>query len=73
MTAPELADMRGGTSQLGFAHLAFSLGSEAEVDRLTARLQIAGVAVLEGPKQTGDGYYESVVADPDGNRIEITV
>ncbi|HEY5755998.1 MAG TPA: hypothetical protein VIU34_09245 [Steroidobacter sp.] len=21
----------------------------------------------------GDGYYESVVLDPDGNRIEITV
>jgi catechol 2,3-dioxygenase-like lactoylglutathione lyase family enzyme len=27
---------------------------------------------LDGPRRTGDGYYESVIADPDGNRIEIT-
>ena len=23
------------------------------------------------PRRTGDGYYESVIIDPDGNRIEI--
>jgi lactoylglutathione lyase len=28
--------------------------------------------VLDGPRCTGDGYYESVVLDPEGNRIEIT-
>jgi lactoylglutathione lyase len=27
--------------------------------------------VLDGPRRTGDGYYESVVLDPDGNRVEI--
>jgi lactoylglutathione lyase len=27
--------------------------------------------VLDGPRRTGDGYYESVVVDPDGNRIEM--
>jgi hypothetical protein len=26
-----------------------------------------------GPAERGDGNYESVVLDPDGNRIEITV
>jgi len=31
-----------------------------------------GFAIVEGPRQTGDGYYESVALDPDGNRIEIT-
>jgi hypothetical protein len=30
------------------------------------------VAILDGPRRTGDGYYESVTLDPDGNRIEIT-
>lgn len=23
------------------------------------------------PRETGDGYFESVVADPDGNRVEL--
>jgi lactoylglutathione lyase len=55
------------------AHVAFSLGSREEVDRLTAEMRAAGVAVLDGPRTTGDGYYEAVVADPDGNRLELTV
>ncbi len=58
---------------LGLAHFAVSLGSEAAVDTLTARFAAAGVPVLSAPRRTGDGYYESVVLDPDGNRIELTV
>jgi hypothetical protein len=27
--------------------------------------------IVGGPRRSGDGYYESVVIDPDGNRIEI--
>jgi len=27
--------------------------------------------VISEPRTTGDGYYESVVLDPDGNRVEI--
>jgi lactoylglutathione lyase len=28
--------------------------------------------VVQGePRRTGDGYYESVVLDPDGNVVEI--
>jgi len=57
----------------GWAHVAFATGSEAQVDALTARLCEAGYPVLDGPRRTGDGYYESVVLDPDGNRVEITV
>ena len=29
--------------------------------------------LLSAARTTGDGYYESCVADPDGNRIELTV
>ena len=58
---------------IGLIHFAFSTGSEEEVDALTSRLKEDGYPVLDGPRRTGDGYYESVVLDPEGNRIEITV
>ncbi len=57
----------------GYAHIAFSVGSEEEVDGLTERLRHAGHTIVDGPRRTGDGYYESVVLDPDGNRVEITI
>jgi len=56
----------------GYAHIALSLGSAEAVDALTARLAAAGVPVHSAPRWTGDGYYESVVADPDGNVVELT-
>jgi len=57
----------------GYAHFAVSVGSESAVDALTVRLTCGGFRCLSGPRRTGDGYYESVVLDPEGNRIEITV
>ena len=55
----------------GLIHFAVSAGS-AEKDRLTNDLRQAGCMVIGGPRTTGDGYYESVVLDPEDNRIEIT-
>jgi len=55
------------------AHLAMSVGSEAAVDALTARLADDGYRRTDEPRRTGDGYYESVVFDPEGSRIEIAV
>ena len=57
----------------GYIHIAFSAGSREAVDALTDRLRADGYRILDGPRTTGDGYYESSVLDPDGNRIEITV
>lgn len=57
----------------GYIHIAISVGSEKKVNTLTARLLEDGFEVLDGPRRTGDGYYESVVLDPEKNRIEITV
>ena len=74
MTTSRLSPTRHapGVERMGLTHLAISLGSETAVDVLTARLRAQGIAVLDGPRRTGDGYYESVVLDPEGNRIEIT-
>lgn len=66
-------DKQAGQEFQGYAHLAMALGSEAAVDQLTQRLVADGHLRLDGPRRTGDGYYESVVLDPEGNRIEITV
>lgn len=60
------------TGIIGFAHLAFSTGSKDQVDRLTERLRQAGYKVIGEPRTTGDGFYESVILDPDNNRIEIS-
>ena len=57
----------------GLAHFAISVGSQEEVDKLTARLEADGYKVMDGPRKTGDGSYESVILDPESNRVEITV
>ena len=70
-TSLSLAALPPGVQRLGLTHLAISVGSESLVDELTQRLRSDGIAVVDGPRRTGDGYYESVIIDPDGNRIEI--
>jgi lactoylglutathione lyase len=60
-----------GAQRMGLTHLAIAVGSTLRVDELTKTLRQDGFEVLDGPRRTGDGYYESVVLDPDGNRIEI--
>lgn len=64
-----------GTSReaVGYAHIAFALGSKAAVDALTDRLKADGYALVDGPRTTGDGYYESVFFDPEQNKLELTI
>lgn len=71
MAAPDVTE---GSAKplLGFAHIAMSVGGTDAVDALTRRLEGDGHRVLSQPRTTGDGYYESTVADPDGNVVEIT-
>ena len=56
---------------LGYCHLAFSLDSKADVLRLTEQLRKDGYQIVGEPRVTGDGYFESVVLDADGNRVEL--
>ncbi len=55
----------------GLVHFAMGVGSPKEVDMLTTKLRSVGVTICSEPRTTGDGYYESVIQDPDGNLIEI--
>lgn len=55
----------------GIIHFALKVTSKIEVENLTELIRKDGFKVVGEPRTTGDGYFESVVLDPDGNRIEI--
>ena len=71
-----MTDARGDRGHengaFGYAHVALSAGGRGEVDSIVRALEESGVTVESRPRVTGDGYYEAVVRDPEGNRIEIT-
>jgi lactoylglutathione lyase len=75
MSMPDILESPAHTWQqfTGYIHLSIATGAMEQVDALTERLRRDGFQVMEDPRHTGDGYYESVVLDPDGNRIELTV
>ncbi|KAB2904798.1 MAG: VOC family protein [Anaerolineae bacterium] len=56
----------------GYIHIAIATGSKDKVNTLTEKLRQRGYRVIGEPRTTGDGYYESVILDPDENRIELT-
>ena len=75
MQMPGILDNKEHTpasQYFGLTHLAISLGSSELVDHLTTQLRNNGYVIASEPRTTGDGYYESVILDPEGNRIEIT-
>lgn len=65
--------LKDNEEKLGWAHLAISVGSEDAVRDLTEQMRSDQVSVVGEPRWTGDGYYESVVKDPEGNLVEITI
>lgn len=56
---------------LGLIHFAINLGSKDRVNQLTEILRKDGFKVIGEPRTTGDGNYESIILDPDGNRVEL--
>ena len=74
MHRPDISEaIENSSLKPGFTHFAVSVGSKEEVDRLTERIRQNGYKVIGEPRTTGDGYYESVISDPEGNLIEITL
>jgi len=59
--------------KIGVVHFAVSVGAKQKVDDLTDTLRADGYIIKSEPRTTGDGYYESVVLDPEHNIIEITI
>ena len=58
MNRPGMDDPEKTLNRTGLIHIAFSVGCKEKVD---------------GPRTTGDGYYESCVVSIEENQIEITV
>ncbi len=73
MNKPGMSDPAKDLARTGFIHLSFALGSKEAVDAKTEEFRNAGYEVISGPRQTGDGYYESCVVGFEGNQIELTV
>ena len=67
---PTLLPAQAQEERVGWAHIALSLGmSGRSIGWRSARQE--GI-LLSAPRWTGDGFYEAVIRDPDGNAIEIT-
>ena len=73
MQKPGVEAQTENQMRTGFIHMAISVGSKEQVDKLTETLKQDGYTVTSGPRTTGDGYYESCVVAVEGNLIEITV
>lgn len=70
MTRPELPAAPENREFCGWAHIALNVGDKPAVDTLSAKAREEGI-LQSGPRMTGDGYYEAVMLDPDGNMIEL--
>ncbi|MEL6676180.1 MAG: VOC family protein [Bacteroidota bacterium] len=73
MHRPEIEDLRKGPGAefLGITHFAIEVGNRKKVDELTEKFRADGYTVAGEARQTGDGYYESIILDPEGNRVEL--
>jgi lactoylglutathione lyase len=66
--------LAGDARSPALLHLGFTLESADAVDELSGVIAAAGYRVIEPPHRAGElGRYESVVLDPDGNRLKLSV
>jgi lactoylglutathione lyase len=73
MTCPGIRTFDGKRGySMGCAHFAISVGGKEMVNALTEQLRKDNFTIFSEPRTTGDGYYESVVLDPEGNYVEIS-
>jgi len=71
MQRPDMSPRSSEEHPLSYVHIAFNLGSSELVNQVTKTLEEDGVPLLKGPRMTCDGYYKSVLTDPEVNLIEL--
>jgi lactoylglutathione lyase len=72
MHRSDIFEQKDSEGKHGLAHFAISVGSRDKVDQLTETIRNNGFRIIGEPRTTGDGYYESIILDPEGNSVEIT-
>lgn len=73
MSRPDIDGLvKKHSTSYGLTHFSISVGSKNKVDELTKRFRNDGYKIVGEPRTTGDGYYESVIEDCEGNWVEIT-
>ena len=70
MSCPDVQNTVVEENRVGLTHLAFTFPGQEEVLRFTEEMRSEGYTIAGEPRTSGDGYFESVILDPDGNRIE---
>ncbi|WP_269564422.1 VOC family protein [Kosakonia radicincitans] len=70
MTLPELANAPANPEFVGWAHIAITVGRVETVDAMAEKARQQD-KLASPARWTGDGFYEAVILDPDGNRIEL--
>lgn len=71
MSRKDITTPGSESERLGICHFAFDLDSEVQVRTLTERFRADGYSIAGEPRTTGDGFFESVILDPDGNKVEL--
>lgn len=71
MNRIDITNRRNSDQHIGYGHLAMAFNTTFDVLRLTKRLEEDGYRIASQGRITGDGYFESVILDPDGNQIEL--
>ena len=70
MSRPDVQNTVVEENRVGLTHLAFTFPGQEEVLRFTEEMRSEGYTIAGEPRTSGDGYFESVILDPDGNRID---
>lgn len=57
---------------LGVVHFAIEVGGKEQLDLFVDRMEKEEIEIISNPRITGDGFYEAIILDPEGNRVELT-